>query len=124
MLAGSILVLDDCEDLLQLSKVFIERLCDRQAVTVKSLHELEIIEERALSCEMALLDINLGANEPNGLDVYHWLRGHGFKKRIVFLTGHARTYPLVAEAERLGDASVLSKPLLPADLVRVVRGEK
>lgn len=123
MLSGSILVLDDCEDLLQLSKVFIERLCDKHAITVKSLHEIETIEESALGCEMALLDINLGANEPNGLDVYHWLRDHGFKNRIVFLTGHARTYPLVAEAERLGDAKVLSKPLLPADLVRVVRGD-
>ena len=123
MLNGSVLVLEDCEDLLQLSKVFIENLCDRNAITVKSLHDIEVIEERALDCDLALLDINLGANEPNGLDVYHWLRDHGFKKRIVFLTGHARNYPLVAEAERLGDARVLSKPLLPADLISVVRGD-
>ena len=48
---------------------------------------------------------------PSGLDAYLWLRKHGFHGRIVFLTGHAGSHPLVVEASRLGDADVVAKPI-------------
>lgn len=118
-----ILVLDDCEDLLELSKFFIEDVCKRKAITAKSLKAIQDQSAAAISCDLALLDINLGPNEATGLDAYHWLRANGFTGAIYFLTGHARTFPLVAEAQRLGDAKILTKPLLPDDLIKVIRGE-
>jgi FixJ family two-component response regulator len=121
-LSPSVLVLDDSEDLLELLKLSIMRLCGFHAVTVRSLNEIEALGQRALNCRMAILDINLGPDEPNGVDVYRWLRSHGFSRPIVFLTGHARTFPLVVEAEKLGDVQVLRKPLATADLVTIVHG--
>ena len=53
----------------------------------------------------------MGPQVPSGLDAYGWLRKHGFDGRIVFLTGHAASHPLVVEAKRLGDAEVVGKPV-------------
>lgn len=66
--------------------------------------------------DLALLDINLGRGQPSGLDVYRWLRGHGYAGRIAFLTGHGRSHPLVGDALRSGDASVFEKPVSPDGL--------
>lgn len=119
----SILVLDDSDDLLELVRFFVERLCERTAITARNLREIEALGVQVFSCELAILDINLGPLEPSGVDVYHWLRSKGFKAPIFFLTGHARSCPFVAEAERLGDARVLTKPLAPDDLIKIIRGE-
>ena len=116
----SVLVLDDSEDLLELVKLYIERLCGCHAVTAQSMHEVETHADEAFACELAFLDINLGPNEPNGLDVFRWLRANGFDHPIYFLTGHARNNPLVAEAERLGGAKVLSKPIAADELKNVI----
>jgi FixJ family two-component response regulator len=59
---------------------------------------------------------------PSGLDSYGWLRKHGFEGRIVFLTGHAASHPLVSEARRLGDAEVVSKPVSLARLTTMLDG--
>lgn len=123
MSVKSVLVLDDCEDLLEVSKFFIEDVCNCRAITASSLAAIKEHGVNAIGCDLALLDINLGPHEPNGLDVYHWLRANGFKGAIYFLTGHARTFPLVAEAERLGDAKILTKPLLPEHMSKIIRGE-
>jgi DNA-binding response OmpR family regulator len=66
--------------------------------------------------DLAILDINLGAGSPSGLAGYRWLREHEFAGRVVFLTGHARSHPLVAEASEIGDAVVYEKPMTAAQL--------
>ena len=119
----SILVLDDCEDLLGLTVCFIEKLCGCTAVTARSLADVQRQFETVLTCELAILDINLDEGQPNGIDVYYWMRANGFQARIVFLTGHARTYPLVTEAERLGDVKIFSKPLPASTLIKIVQNE-
>lgn len=120
----SALLLDDSEDLLVLEKLYIERLCGYNAITAKSFQDVQALGQQVFACDLAILDINLGLNEPNGVDVYRWLRSRGFTSPIFFLTGHARNNPLVTEAEALGDAKVLSKPLSAEELVRIVRGIK
>jgi len=45
---------------------------------------------------------------------------HGFKGKVLFFTGHARSNPQVALAERNGVA-ILEKPLHPDKLISVVR---
>lgn len=118
----SVLVLDDSEDLLNLTKILVEDCCGHKAVTVRSFAEIKSRKGEVLSCDLAILDINLGPDQPNGVDVYRWLRQNGFNKPIHFLSGHARAFPIVAEAERVGDATVLSKPIPANDLIRIIEG--
>ena len=118
----SVLVLDDSEDLLNLTKILVEHYCGRKAITARSFDEIKLRRDEALKCDLAILDINLGPDQPNGVDVYRWLRKNGFTKPIHFLSGHARTFPLVAEAERIGDATVFSKPIPADDLIRIIEG--
>jgi len=85
--------------------------------TAGSVGELEEVIERAPdSFDLAILDINLGPGEPSGLDAYRWLKQHDFKGRMAFLTGHARSHPLVTAARELGDVRVLDKPISVAEL--------
>ncbi len=72
------------------------------------------------SYDLAILDINLGPRVPSGLDAYRWLRERRFSGRIAFLTGHARSHPLVEEAHRLGDALVCAKPISLDALRRIL----
>src|SRR4051812_13907646 len=110
-----VLFLDDDSDL---REVFCDLLpmLDAECVAVGSHRELVSTGERALASELAILDINLGPNEPSGIDSYGWLRDHGYRGKVVFLTGHAGSHPLVAEARELGGCSVFSKPITPEQL--------
>ena len=75
---------------------------------------------QVLAAQIAILDINLGPHEPSGLDAYKWLVNNNFTGKILFLTGHARSNPLVAEAANLG-AEVMAKPLETEQLLSIVR---
>ena len=77
-------------------------------------------KEQVLGCGLAVLDVNLGVKVPSGLDAYHWLRENGFGGRIVFLTGHARSHPLVRQAHELTQVRVLSKPINAKALMALV----
>jgi DNA-binding response OmpR family regulator len=68
-----------------------------------------------------LLDVNLGAGQPSGIDAYRWLREHSFPGRIVFLTGHATTSPEVIAARSHGQ-TVLEKPIDIVKLGALVTG--
>jgi FixJ family two-component response regulator len=63
--------------------------------------------------------VNLGAGKPSGLDVLRWLQLRHFAGRIVFMTGHAGQFPLVAEARATG-VDVLSKPITLDELRAVL----
>jgi DNA-binding response OmpR family regulator len=116
-----VLVLEDDDDLRTL-------LCDilvasgaKACVSAASFEAMTRQKEQVLGCELALLDVNLGSRVPSGLDAYHWLREHGFAGRIVFLTGHARSHPLVRQAHELTQVRVLSKPVDTKVLMALVR---
>lgn len=72
--------------------------------------ELVELGDRALETDVAFLDVNLGPDQPSGVDAYLWLQERGYRGEIVLLTGHGRAHPLVRAAERLG-VRVLEKPL-------------
>jgi FixJ family two-component response regulator len=116
-----VLVLEDDNDLRTL-------LCDllvgagaKACVSVGSVDAMVRQKEQVLGCGLALLDVNLGPGAPSGLDAYHWLRENGFGGRIVFLTGHARSHPLVRQAYDLSQARILSKPVDAKVLMALVR---
>jgi len=103
-------LLDDDNDLLEiLAELLQERGC--QSLLAHSLEELKGLGPAILAADVAVLDINLGAGQPSGIDAYDWLVSQNFAGRLLFLTGHAHSHPLVARAERLNRAVVLAKPL-------------
>lgn len=111
MSATGVLFLDDDDDLRDTFTDLVQTVFERACIGCRSYADLVALGDRALGCGVAVLDINLGPNVPSGLDAYSWLRSRGFKGRIVFLTGHANSHPLVLEATRLGDADVVAKPI-------------
>lgn len=120
-MATCVLLVDDDEDLLSLMMEVIESFCDRAVVCAKSLGELKSLNGEAISCGLAFLDINLGPNEPNGIDVYHWLQAKGFSGRIFFLTAHPPRHPLVGKARAFRDVEVLAKPISVEDVEEILR---
>ena len=57
-------------------------------------------------------------------DAFEWLKRQGFRGRMVFLTGHARTDPLVARAWNERAAPVFQKPMTVEELGAIVEGER
>ena len=120
---GFVLFVEDDDDLRETCVELITVVLERQCVGVGSYKEVVALgSELLLDCDAAILDINLGPSQPSGIDVYEWLRRTGYTGRIVFLTGHASTHPLVIEAARIGDAEIFSKPIDPEQVQLIVEG--
>ena len=115
-----VLVLEDDDDLRSLLCELLVFSGAKGCVSAASFEAMVRQKEQVLGCALALLDVNLGARAPSGLDAYHWLRENGFGGRIVFLTGHARSHPLVRQAHELTQARVLSKPIDANELMSLV----
>ena len=119
-----VLYVEDNDDLRELVVELVTVVLKRRCVGVGSYEELAALGKEALRCSVAILDINLGPGRRSGIDAYAWLRDHGFQGRIVFLTGHASSHPLVVEAQRIGDAEIFSKPIEPDRLRSIIEGER
>ena len=122
METGFVLYVEDNDDLRELVVELVTALLEHRCLGVGSYEELVGLGDEALGCSIAILDINLGPNQPSGIDAYRWLRDKGYRGRIVFLTGHASTHPLVIEAKRIGDAEIFSKPIEPERLRSIIEG--
>src|SRR5687767_5197554 len=93
-----IVFLDDSQDLRELMPVLLELALGVECMCFGHLMEFEEHSEEVLRSRVAILDINLGPNVPDGVDAFNWLMDHGFQGKILFFTGHARTNPLIAQA--------------------------
>jgi DNA-binding NtrC family response regulator len=117
-----ILILDDDDDLrLLLGELIVEIGCACE-VSARSVAELQGRPDAALSCDIALLDVNLGADVPSGVDAYLWLRDHGYQGQVVFFTGHARSYPPLTEALRTPGVQLMTKPVDCGRLEAILAG--
>jgi FixJ family two-component response regulator len=116
--ARSVILLDDDEDL---RAVLCELFTDQgvRCMSVASVDDMIALGEVALSSGVAILDVNLGPSQPSGVDAFEWLLANGYRGRVAFLTGHARTHPVVARAYQLG-AQVLEKPVSPDALSQLL----
>lgn len=117
-----ILVLDDDPDLGLVICELVHATTGVECLSYRTLDELAAHAADALSCDLAILDVNLGPGSPSGIDAREWLSRHGFAGRVVFLTGHARDHPLVQRAWRSAGVSVLEKPVDPGRLTSLVAG--
>lgn len=118
-----VVFLDDDEDLRELFVDVVALFAERDCLTVGSVDELVEQRKRVLAAELIILDINLGPGLPSGLDAYKWLRAQNYGGRVVFLTGHAASHPLVAEARRLAGVRVYEKPLPVPTIARLLERE-
>ena len=117
---AKIVFLDDSEDLRELMPLLLSSALGEECRCFASLMEFENHTEEVLRARVAILDINLGPNAPDGIDAFHWLMNHGFQGKVLFFTGHARNNPQVAIAEGNGVA-ILEKPIHPDKLISLVR---
>jgi CheY-like chemotaxis protein len=121
----TILVMDDDVDLLEVLQETLVTLCKvDQVITATSLAAIQEKKEIILKCDLAILDVNLGAEKPTGLNVAEWLRSSGFKGQIVFLTGHAISAPQVRAAASMPDTKVVAKPIGLSELLGFIEGVK
>ncbi|MCM2353578.1 MAG: response regulator [Pseudobdellovibrio sp.] len=111
----SIFFLDDSEEYLDVMKVFVQAACNFEAITCSNIESMQNQIEEILKSEMAFLDINLGLNQPSGIQAYRWLKSQGYNKPVFFLTGHAKDSDEAREAAIFEDARVLQKPIPPQD---------
>jgi DNA-binding NtrC family response regulator len=123
MAARSILILDDDEDLRDVLSTTVQEVFRWDCMSVGSVRALIDLGSRALAASLAIIDINLGLEQPSGLDAFAWLREKRFGGRIVFLTGHAASHPLVDMAQREQLASIYQKPLTIVELGQLLEAE-
>lgn len=120
---ATILVMDDDIDLLDVLKETLITLGKiDQVITATSLSAVQEQKEKILQCQLAILDMNLGADRPSGIDVAEWLRANNFKGKIVFLTGHAVSDPEVLAATKMPDTKVVAKPIGLKQLLSFIEG--
>jgi DNA-binding response OmpR family regulator len=115
MIRSALLLEDDRDLRMILCELF--NAHGARCVGVSSVDELkDLVTEGGLAFDLAILDVNLGEGRPSGVDAYRWLREQGYSGRVVFMTGHGRTSPSVADAMALG-VGVLEKPVPVHDLL-------
>lgn len=115
-----IVFLDDNEDLRELLPALLETTLGVKCLAFANVIDFENHSDQVLNAKVAILDINLGPDVPDGVDAFNWLMERGFRGKILFFTGHARANPQVALAEKDG-ARILEKPIHPDKLVAAVR---
>jgi DNA-binding response OmpR family regulator len=115
----SVVVIEDDADLRDTLADILERSAEASCIKLSSYEEL-VAAPDALRAQLAIIDINLGAERPSGIDASIWLREHGYTGKIVFLTGHASEHPLVEMAAAARDAMVLAKPVPLKQLLALV----
>ena len=119
-----VLILEDDCDLAASYQMILGLMLPHQLHVLHDMKEMLASSADALACDVALIDVDLGHNQPTGLDAYQWLRENGFKGSIFFVTGHARTHPAVVEAVELNGVSLLQKPVELDRLIEAINSGK
>jgi FixJ family two-component response regulator len=115
-----VLFIDDNRDLRELVRETLRFVGVEGSVIAASLADLKVQRDAAVACELAIIDINLGRDQPTGVEVHDWLKQEGFAGRVVFLTGHGEDDARVRAASQLGGTRLLTKPIDFSDFVRLI----
>mgnify|MGYP001342099680 CR=1 FL=1 len=114
-----VVIVDDCEDLREMLAIALQLRLGIECQCYGSFREIAPKKALVKDAKVAILDVNLGAQEPSGIEVYHWLKEISFCGKVYFLTGHAKFHPLVQEAIASG-AETFEKPLSSEKLISIV----
>jgi len=107
----TVLFVDDSSDLCQITELMCQSLPEVQSICVSSMSAVLERAAQVLRTDLAILDVNLGPGEPSGVEIYRWLKEQNYHGKIVFLSGHARTDPLIEEAAGISGVDFFQKPL-------------
>jgi FixJ family two-component response regulator len=118
----TVLFVDDSSDLCEVVEFMCQSLPEVECVCVTSMSAVLERAVQVLQTGLAILDVNLGPGEPSGVEIYRWLKGQNYRGKIVFLSGHARTDPLVEDAARISGVDFFQKPLAFGQLETLILG--
>jgi len=118
----TVLFVDDSSDLCEVVEFMCQSLPEVECVCVTSMSAVLERAVQVLRTGLAILDVNLGPGEPSGVEIYRWLKGQNYRGKIVFLSGHARTDPLVEDAARISGVDFFQKPLAFGQLETLILG--
>lgn len=104
-----VLVLDDDKDLCTLMLAVIKEM-GMEGSCLRSFNDVSFLRRDQLNFSYAFLDINLGIDQPSGIDVYNWLKEREFKGKVIFFTGYAMSYPMLQNSLKDPNVSLLKKP--------------
>ena len=107
----TVLFVDDSSDLCQVIELMCQSLPEVECMCATAMSAVLERAAQVLRTRLAILDVNLGPGEPSGVEIYRWLKGQNYRGKIVFLSGHARTDPLVEEAATISGVDFFQKPL-------------
>src|SRR5690348_1801531 len=116
------LVLDDDVDYCNLLTILFDSALGVECLGMQHLADVVARAEETLACDLVILDVNLGPNQPSGIDAFGWLRAHDFAGEIVFITGHAGSHPLLHSTAENEGIRVLEKPVDVGVLLSLIRG--
>lgn len=111
-----ILLLDDNKELCMLMTTMFMELGNHDVHCFHSYSDVATLSPQQLNFDIAFLDVNLGVNAPSGIEVFDWLIKNGFKGKVIFFTGHARSYPLLKKSMEYPNVQLLEKP---ADIEKI-----
>lgn len=117
-----VLLLDDDPDMCALMRETFEGFRVEDVTLCNSYQEVVDLGEKILGYDLVFLDVNLGLGHKTGVDVFNWMTQIGFKNRVVFFTGHARSYPLLVDALRRPRVGLLEKPASVAMIKKALYG--
>jgi FixJ family two-component response regulator len=116
-----VLLVDDDEDLCDAVGDVLRSAGVQECLSFASLADVQARAAEALRSGLAIVDVNLGYDRPNGVDVGDWLRQVGYAGPIVFMTGHATGDPRLTAALKRPDTRLMLKPFSVDALVQVLR---
>lgn len=119
-MVASITFLEDNEELREVLSEVTKSELGEEALSYSCLDEMMDHRAEVLQTKMAILDINLGSDQPTGVDAFHWLKSQDYKGKICFLTGHAKTHPMVKAASESG-VEIWTKPMYADELCKAIR---
>lgn len=105
-----VVFIDDNESLRELFQELMLLKLGEACLCLNSFDEVRERVDEVLNSRVSIIDINLGFNQPSGIDIYDWLLKSGYKGTICFLTGHGSSHPAVEKARQQGSI-VWEKPM-------------
>lgn len=107
----NVLFVDDNSDLCMVIELLCQSLPEVECICAASMSAVLERAAQVLHTGLAILDVNLGPGEPNGVEIYRWLKGQNYHGKIVFLSGHCSTDRLCEEATGISGVDFFQKPL-------------
>lgn len=117
-----ILLLDDDPDICALMRETFASFRLQDVTICNSYQDVISLKHNILNYDVIFLDVNLGLGRKTGVDVFNWIIEIGYQHKVIFFTGHARSYPLLVTALNRPNVGLLEKPATVAMIKKALYG--